>query len=106
VEIIRQAPLETHADIHFARDGFPLDSHALIEILIIVLNFTTWSTRHYDDRKSPLVGTLSAAWDALWVRPVDRQGMWRRAGTEVQTVQTHCHYPLLFNRRLGNGVSL
>ncbi len=59
VEIIRQAPLEMHTDIHLASDNFPLDSHALIRILIIVLNFNLSIVAYHDYRQGTIAGIRS-----------------------------------------------
>lgn len=56
VEIIRQAPPETHTTSTLASDNFPLDSETLIRILIIVLNFNRSIIAYHDYHQGTIAG--------------------------------------------------
>ena len=59
VEIVRQATLETHTDIHLSRKNFRLDSGTLIEILIIVLNFNLSLIAYHEYHQGTIAGIRS-----------------------------------------------
>jgi phage FluMu protein Com len=80
-KIIRQAPPEAHTGIRLASKGFPLDSAALIEILIIVLNFITEQTGTMTTVKAP---TLE----------------------RYQTLETRCECGQLIAKVCGRGLEL